>query len=226
MDGTDGGRHGRALWGLLSLLCAGGIAGALFLGGRAVARDEAAAAALASTRTVLVLAPLLEPADLAAPVEGARYRQLLEVVRRDVVADGPFTAVTVWNPSATAVFSTDEASLGRRAPEERARIERVMRQGAWRGVEGGDFETWVPIRLKLDGPVVAAAQFEGPYGELWARANRPWRIAAIAIGALLLVSGAMFASTFRRAPGAKAGPRRGARAPAPTPAATGEEPVR
>ncbi|HWO71477.1 MAG TPA: hypothetical protein VNP94_12095 [Actinomycetota bacterium] len=227
MDQTDGGRHGRVLWGLLSLLCVGGIAGALFLGGRAVARDEAAAAALARTRTVLLLAPLLEPADLSGPVSGARYRELLEAVRRDVIADGPFTALTIWNPSATAVFSTDEAAVGRRAPELRARIDRVARQGVERGVEGEDFETWVPVRLKLDGPVAAVAQFEQPYDELWARANRPWRIAAIGFGVLLLVSGAMLGFTFRPAPGARSRPRRTARpqAPAasPAPAAEGAE---
>ncbi len=225
MDGTDGGRHGRVLWGLLSLLCVGGIAGALFLGGRAVARDEAAAAALARTRTVLVLAPLLEPTDLSAPVAGARYRELLAAVRRDVIADGPFTAVTLWNPSATAVFSTDQAAVGRRAPELRPRIDRVARQGAERGVDGEDFETWVPVRLKLDGPIVAVAQFEQPYAELWARANRPWRIAAIGFGALLLVSGAMLGFTFRPAPRTRPRPRRAvppATAPAPPAETTGQ----
>ncbi|HXF36517.1 MAG TPA: hypothetical protein VNO17_04970, partial [Actinomycetota bacterium] len=183
MDGAGVGQR-RMLWGLLSLACVAGIAGALFLGGKAVARDEAAAASQARTRATLQLAPLLSSQDLAAPVEGDRYDDLLRDVREGVLADSPFTGLTLWDPEARIVFSTDPGTVGQQVVVVHERIRRVMRAGVETAVVGGTFQTWVPLRLKLDGPVVGVARFDQPYAPLWNRANRPWRIAAIGFGVL------------------------------------------
>src|SRR5207249_2023756 len=81
-------------------------------------QEEAGASFHARTVAQQVVRPLLEPADLAAPVTGLRYTELRAIVESRVLSDGRVIRVKVWRPDGTIVFSDDQDLVGRRFPGE------------------------------------------------------------------------------------------------------------
>jgi signal transduction histidine kinase len=80
------------------------------------ARSEAAAAVRAELIADGIVAPLLEPADLEAPVRGDRYRELDAAIHSFAMDDAGVLRVKVWSTDGVVVFSNDPDQLGL-APE-------------------------------------------------------------------------------------------------------------
>ena len=80
------------------------------------ARSEDAAAVRAELVAQGVIAPLLRPEDLEAPIRGARYAELDSAIRRFAIHDAGVERVKIWSPEGVVLFSNDPSQVGL-APE-------------------------------------------------------------------------------------------------------------
>jgi hypothetical protein len=63
-----------------------------------------------------VIAPLLTPADLTAPIRGARYQELERAIHEFAIQDAGVERVKVWRHDGMVLFSNDPEQVGL-APE-------------------------------------------------------------------------------------------------------------
>jgi hypothetical protein len=218
MPGRDTRRNQRPIWAAMTALLLTGMITSLFLAARAKQSAEATATSRAQVAVQQDLAPLLTSSDAAQPVTGERYQTLSALVTRRLLSAGPSDGVTVYSPDAMTVFDVERGRVGERAPELRARIERVLGEGRESVVEGDAFHSFVPLRLKPEEDPLAVVDVTQPYEPLWSSASKPWRLAAIGFAALLLPAIGMLVLTFRGAFG-RTGGTAWARSAAGTPAA-------
>ena len=115
---------------------------------RALVQSEADAQATAKALATAGVASVLEPEDVAGPIEGETAEDLLDRLRRGVLADGTVFRMRVWSPEGTLLFSTDAAdvadSLG-----DLPSIGIATKGGGRpvsRVVDAEIFETYVPLR--------------------------------------------------------------------------------
>ncbi len=59
-----------------------------------------------------VIAPLLDPGDLAGPVLGVRYRELDRAIHEFAMEDAGVERVKIWNHDGMVIFSNDEEQVG------------------------------------------------------------------------------------------------------------------
>jgi signal transduction histidine kinase len=76
------------------------------------ARSEAGAAVRAELIAEGVIAPLLRPADLQAPIRGARYRELDGAIHGFAMDDAGIERIKIWAPGGMVLFSNDAAQVG------------------------------------------------------------------------------------------------------------------
>jgi signal transduction histidine kinase len=76
------------------------------------ARSEAGAAVRAGLIAEGVIAPLLRPADLEAPAQGARYRELDRAIHGFAMDQAGIERIKIWAPNGTILFSNDPAQVG------------------------------------------------------------------------------------------------------------------
>ena len=202
----------RIAWAALSVILLAGIVASLLIADSARRSGEANATAVAQDAVDDTLVPLLEAGDLSRPVSGASYDRLRKDVEDRVLYED-VSALTIWKPDGTIVFSTDPALVGESPDVGRDALRQAAAGDPVGEVRGTLFRSWVPVRLKASGPVVAVAQIDRPYAPIWTAAARPWRLAAIGMGAALLVALALLLLTFRGSPSAKPAPK--AAAPQP-----------
>jgi len=191
-------RNRRVLWGALSLVLIAAMAASYLLGETAEERHEARATSDASSTTELILAPLFKPKDLAEPVGHNRRKELLAAVGKRILQASPITALSVWSPDGTMVFSTAPGSVGDRLSGERDRLRRVMRGGVESVVEGSVFRTYVPLRVEPGSEAQGVVQLDRPYAPMLTAATRPWRLVTNGLALGLLIAGTLFSLTFRR----------------------------
>lgn len=197
MPGRDTRRTQRPIWAAMTALLLTGMITSLFLAARAKQSAEATATSRAQVAVQEDLAPLLTSSDAAQPVTGERYQTLSALVTRRLLSAGPSDGVTMYSPDATIVFDLERGRVGERAPELRARIDRVLGQGRESVVEGDAFHAFVPLRLKPEEDPLAVVDVTQPYEPLWSSASKPWRVAAIGFAALLLPALGMLVLGFR-----------------------------
>ncbi len=197
MPGRDTRRTQRPIWAAMTALLLTGMITSLFLAARAKQSAEATATSRAQVAVQEDLAPLLTSSDAAQPVTGERYQTLSALVTRRLLSAGPSDGVTMYSPDATIVFDLERGRVGERAPELRARIDRVIGQGRESVVEGDAFHAFVPLRLKPEEDPLAVVDVTQPYEPLWSSASKPWRVAAIGFAALLLPALGMLVLGFR-----------------------------
>jgi chromosome segregation ATPase len=148
---------------------------------------SAAEASATDSARVLVqenLATYVTGADLTAPVSDARARQLDAMIDATIL-NGGFAAVTIWNTGGTIVYSSDTSLIGTRIPEERYRLKTVLKDGPGSTVQDGMFSTRVPLAPEGT-DATAVAQLDRTYAQIWGTTAKPWRLASLALGLMLL----------------------------------------
>jgi hypothetical protein len=183
-------RIARGLLVALTVLLAIGLLGSVWMSIRARASAEDLAAEEAKTIVERSLPLVLSPDDLSEPAGEASALELTERITAVVLDPSEFDEVTIWSPFGQVLYSTDIATIGERPPGEKARIRNVARGGTLTRSEDGTFSVLVPLRLRSDGPVVAAVELGRDAGPL-AGAAQPWRFNAIFLAAALTIVGAL-----------------------------------
>ena len=197
------GRRSRALWSTLVVVCLIG-AGASY-GVLRVSRSEAEFDATVAARDLAqdVLEPLLRPVDGAAPIQGARYQELLSSVRERML-DGPADQVRIWGLDGTILFADERALVGERYTAPSGIDLGDASSGVTRSVvDAGRFRTftWVGIR---NAPDLVAVEVARPYDPIVAESERLWQpwvvraLAAAALFGLLAAASAMGAAVTER----------------------------
>ena len=158
---------------------------------RALVQSEADAQATAKALATAGVASVLEPEDVTGPIGGETAEDLLDRLRRGVLADGTVFRMRVWSPEGTLLFSTDAAdvadsladlpSIGIATKGGGRPVSRVVDQEI--------FETYVPLRLR-GGDALGAVQVDQGYTPIAEKAASPWsllRTIAFAVGGICLV---------------------------------------
>jgi PAS domain S-box-containing protein len=188
-----------AFYSALALLLAGA---AIFWFVQAKAVEQAERALLQHATVVARgLSDELKAADLAAPVDGRRRRELDDAMR-DEIRDG-IVRVKLWSPDGTLTYSNDPSQIGMLTtePSDLARVlagEQLLETTDLQGESPGDreqkvLEAFVPIRLKGSKEPVGALELHEDYGVLAASVRETViPVAAVLAIALLLLYGALF----------------------------------
>lgn len=177
--------------------------GALYLLTRnARDRAELVGARHASFVGQSVLGPLFAGVNLRRPVTGAGYRRAAAAVRTRVLSDGLAVRVKVWRPDGTIVFSDEPKLVGKRFPDEASELAEVAEGHLEMGVsdlqdEENEFErslgdklfyTYLPLRARPDGPVVAVAEIYQDYSFIQDDIDAVVRrVAVIVVGGLAVL---------------------------------------
>jgi signal transduction histidine kinase len=126
-------------------------------------RSEQAATVRAELIAESVVAPLLVPADLEAPIRGARFQALDRAIHEFAMEDAGVKRVKVWNTEGMVVFSNDPKQVGGRPEMEEDLLEAFEGEVASeisdldepenaseRALADQLFETYVPVNLTDD----------------------------------------------------------------------------
>jgi signal transduction histidine kinase len=124
------------------------------------ASSEEAAQVRAELIAGSVIAPLLTPADIAAPIRGTRYAELERAIHEFAIQDAGVERVKIWRQDGMVLFSNDPEQVGR-APELEADLRAAFEghveseisdlskpeNASERKLADQLFETYVPINL-------------------------------------------------------------------------------
>jgi signal transduction histidine kinase len=98
------------------VFCLIGVGIAALRAGDLRASSEEAAQVRAELIAGSVIAPLLTPADLTAPIRGARYQELERAIHEFAIQDAGVERVKIWRHDGMVLFSNDPEQVGL-APE-------------------------------------------------------------------------------------------------------------
>ncbi|MEP7059202.1 MAG: PAS domain-containing protein [Actinomycetota bacterium] len=155
---------------------------------------EAQATFHAHFTTDAVVASLLTPADLAAPIRGARYQELRSIIEDRIFTDGDVLRIKVWNADGTVLFSDEPALVGRSFPGEVGELRDVMagrpdsqvtdlsapENVLERPLADKLFSTYVPLSLEPGGPSVGVVEIYQDYSSIQRQIDTLVRSLAIA----------------------------------------------
>jgi signal transduction histidine kinase len=124
------------------------------------ARSEERAAVRAALIAEGVVAPLLRPRDLEAPIRGARYEELDRAIHGYAMDRAGIERIKIWAPDGTVLFSNDPAQVGLAPEPEEDLLEAFEGElaseisdlsepenASERRLADQLFETYVPIRV-------------------------------------------------------------------------------
>jgi signal transduction histidine kinase len=167
------------------------------------ARSEASAAIRAQLVAEGIVAPLLRPADLEAPIEGARYDALDGAIHRFAMGDAGIERIKIWSSDGVVLFSNDPEQVGLTPEPEEDLLEAFEGElaseiseldepenASERRLADRLFETYVPIQVEgVDGSeeVDAVIEVYQDYSAIQAEIDRLNRTLTISLGAGLLV---------------------------------------
>ncbi|HEX6399943.1 MAG TPA: ATP-binding protein [Actinomycetota bacterium] len=151
-----------------------GLGIAALRGGDLRSRSEAGAAIRARLIAQGAVAPLLRPADLQAPIEGARYDELDAAIHRFAMDGAGIERIKIWSPDGVVLFSNDPAQVGLSPEPEEDLLEAFegeieseisdldeAENVSERRLADRLFETYVPIDVAgVEGPEHADAVVE------------------------------------------------------------------
>lgn len=162
-------------------------------------REERAAASRAELVANEAIGPILTAPDLAAPVTGARYAEIQSRVRTTQVADPGILRIKLWGTNGMVLFSDDPEEVG---------TQPTMGQDL-KGAIGGElksdvsaltaaenvgerplgsrlFETYVPFRIGMSGPVVGVIEVYQDYSVIQSEVDRLTRTLSVSLALGLL----------------------------------------
>jgi two-component system, NarL family, sensor kinase len=178
-----------------------GLGVAVFMIRTVTDRAEAVATFHARFITDAVLAPALHDDDLSRPLTGEALDVLDALIRQRVLTDHRDVRVKIWNARGTIIYSDYRPIIGRSFPSERPQIEEVFAGHVSSGVSDlsssenvGErktasklFQTYVPLRLEPDGPVVAVAELYQDYSVIQGDVDALVRTLSVILGVGLLI---------------------------------------
>jgi PAS domain S-box-containing protein len=185
----------RFAMGSLAAFLLSGVGVAAIMARAVRSQEEVGAAFHARTVALEVISPLLQPADYASPVVGARYDELLRLIRDRVLSDGHVVRIKVWSPDHVIVFSDARDLVGGRFGSEPE--PDILRGHEVSHVSDLDepenfqerslapklFETYVPVTVIPGGPpVVGVVEVYQRYAYVQDEVNHLLRTLAIVFG--------------------------------------------
>jgi signal transduction histidine kinase len=124
------------------------------------ARSEERAAVRAGLIAEGVVAPLLRPSDLEAPIRGGRYAELDRAIHGYAMDQAGIERIKIWAPDGTVLFSNDPAQVGLTPEPEEDLLEAFEGElaseisdldepenASERRLADQLFETYVPVRV-------------------------------------------------------------------------------
>ena len=163
------------------------------------AREERAAASRAELVANEAIGPALTTADLSGPITGVRYDEIEQQVRTVLLADAGILRVKLWGPDGSVLFSNDRAEVGMRPPLEddlanalSGELESdisdltAAENVGERSLGSRLFETYVPFRFGMGGPVVGVIEVYQDYSLIQAEIDRLTRTLSISLALGLL----------------------------------------
>ena len=177
---------GRFVAGAVAALVVTGLGVALLTVRTVVTRAEQVASFHAAFVADAVLAPALRGLPLDQPLSGRALHSVDSVVRNRILGDGRDVRVKIWSRDGTVLYSDYTPLIGRIFPEERSELAEVFEGGTESGISDlsdgenvGErriaeklFQTYVPLRLHPDGPIVAAAEVYQDYSVIQGDVDR------------------------------------------------------
>jgi hypothetical protein len=166
------GRELRALWATLAVICLIG-AGAAYGATRYVQDGlEADARRDAQKLTTEVLRPVLTPRDVADPIRGARYDELLAYVQQRVLA-GPIVGVRLWRSDGTILFANVESLVGDRDAGMRGDLHSAIAGTSLSTVEGDRFHALTSMRIG-NPPTIVTAELIRSHAAIVEESRQRW----------------------------------------------------
>jgi two-component system, NarL family, sensor kinase len=162
-------------------------------------REERAAASRAELVANEAIGPVLTATDLAGPVTGVRYAKIESAVRTTLLADPGILRVKLWGADGMVLFSNDRDEVGTRPAMEddlrealRGELQSdvsdltAAENVGERSLGSRLFETYVPFRIGMSGPVVGVIEVYQDYSVIQAEIDRLTRTLSISLGVGLL----------------------------------------
>ncbi len=163
------------------------------------AREERAAASRAELVANEAIGPALTAADMTGPVTGARYSEIEDAVRTTMLADPGVLRIKLWGSDGTVLFSNNRDEVGMRPALEDGLKEALggelqsdisdltaAENVGERALGSRLFETYVPFRIGMTGPVVGAIEVYQDYSVIQAEIDRLTRTLTVSLGIGLL----------------------------------------
>ena len=163
------------------------------------AREERAAASRAELVANEAIGPELTASDLSGPVTGARYDEIESAVRTTLLADPGILRVKLWSPTGMVTFSNDQQEVGLQPTFEDDLKEALGGElqsdvsdltadenVGERQLGSRLFETYVPFRVGMSGPVVGVIEVYQDYSVIQAEIDRLTRTLSISLAVGLL----------------------------------------
>ena len=163
------------------------------------AREERAAASRAELVANEAIGPVLTASDLTGPVNGARYAEIESVVRTTLLADPGILRIKLWGPNGMILFSNNPNEVGLQPPLEDDLGEALAGElqsdvsdltaeenVGERSLGSRLFETYVPFRVGMSGPVVGVIEVYQDYSVIQGEVDRLTRTLSISLGIGLL----------------------------------------
>jgi signal transduction histidine kinase len=163
------------------------------------AREERAAASRAELVANEAIGPALNTSDLSGPITGIRYDAIEQQVRTVLLADPGVLRVKIWGTDGSVLFSNDPAEVGMHPA-----LEDDLRNALSGELESdvsdltapenvGErklgsrlFETYVPFRFGMGGPVVGVVEVYQDYSVIQAEIDRLTRTLSLSLAFGLL----------------------------------------
>lgn len=163
------------------------------------AREERAAASRAELVANEAIGPSLTASDLSGPITGLRYDAVEQQVRTVLRADPGVLRVKVWGTDGSVLFSNDPAEVGMHPALEDDLANALSgtlesdisdltapENVGERKLGSRLFETYVPFRLGMGGPVVGVIEVYQDYSLIQAEIDRLTRTLSISLAFGLL----------------------------------------
>ena len=146
-----------------------------------------------------VIAPVLMAHPPKGPLTGAHLEAMNKIVKQMIENDGAIKRVKIWDTSGTVVYSNDPQEIGQQSVEDDLHeaiegqtesdisdLTKAENAGE-RPLANKLFETYVPVRTAVDGPVIAVVEVYRDYSVIQAEIDQFARTLAISLGVGLLV---------------------------------------
>ncbi len=186
----------RPLWGTVAFILAVGIGLSLFAAattrGQVTTDAEREARLAAQTR----LAPMLQPKDLEAPIEGDRAVSLGAEIENAITSVGPIDGVTIYSSLGKVLYDADQSLISTRPSYLTDFLFAVANTSTRSRIHGEELQTYVPLWLKPGGKTIVVAMSQ-PIGSIVGATGAPWYRLAIALGVLFLAAATLFGFTLR-----------------------------
>jgi uncharacterized coiled-coil protein SlyX len=205
----------RIAAGVLALALLVALLATVFLSRGSIDDAEAQAQTRAVDWANTVLFDALAPEQVAEPILGPDYRELLITVQAGILSDDRAARVRIWNTDGALIFSDDQRDeIGGFVAQDNPQIEAALAGDTVSvptdtsvapksGLAGSDerlFQTFVPLRLVNQLGVSGVVQIDQRYSAVEAAASDVWQTVRLSLVIALTLAVVLFLFTLRARP--------------------------